>query len=127
MKQKFSLSRSLIIILSVGLVAVCGFNVTAQAKSQDLAEQPARLIIHRIPNIGSNVIVDLYLDGTPFGSIGYGQSFDRSLPVGRHILSVVATPRPTFSTRSNTAMNVESGKTYVFTAEDNDSGSLVLK
>jgi len=133
MKQKCSL----IILLSAGLVAVCGFNVTAQATSHrsaegtnvsiQSAEQPARLIIHRIPNLGYNVVADFYLDGTPFGSVGYGQSFDKSLPPGRHVLSVGATPSPRFATRSDIAVNAHSGTTYVFTAENNGLGNLVLK
>jgi hypothetical protein len=127
MKQKCSLNRSLIVLLSAGVFAVCGFNVTAQAKSYGSAEQPARLIIYRIPNLGNNVIVDLYLDGAPFGSVGYGQSFDKSLPPGRHVLSVEAAPNPRYGTRSDTAVDVQSGKTYVFTAVDSGSGSLVLK
>jgi hypothetical protein len=128
---------SLIILLSAGLFAVCGFNVTAQAKSHrsvegtnvsiQSAEQPARLIIHRIPNLGYNVVADFYLDGAPFGSVGYNQTFDKSLPPGRHVLSVGASPSPRFATRSDVTVNAQSGKTYVFTAEDNNSGSLVLK
>ena len=109
------------------MFAVCGFNVTAQGKPNPSAEQSARLIIYRIPNLGNNVIVDVYLDGAPFGSIGYGQSFDKSLPPGRHVLSVEAAPNPRYGTRSDTAVDIQSGKTYVFTAADNGSGSLVLK
>lgn len=126
MKHKSSLSRSLITLLSVGVFAVSGFSATAQAKSRGPAEQPARLIINRMPNLGINVIVDLYLDGAPFGSVGYGQSFEKSLPAGRHVLSVQPTPNAKAGTGSALAVDARSGKTYVFTAEDNGS-SLVLK
>jgi hypothetical protein len=137
MKENNNLSHSLTILLSAGLLVVCGFTATAEAKSHrtvngsnastQSAEQPGRLIIHRLPNLGVNVIVDLYVDGAPFGSVGYGQTLDRNLSPGRHVLSVEATPRPTYATRSNATVDVQSGETYTFTAEDNGSGNLVLK
>ena len=53
---------------------------------------PARLIIHRIPNLGNQVIVDLHVDGAPVASIGYGHTYKGFLRPGRHVLSVRATP-----------------------------------
>lgn len=127
MKQKCSLNRSLITLLSVGVFAVCGFNVTAQGKPNPSTEQSARLIIYRIPNLGNNVIVDVYLDGAPFGSVGYGQSLKKNLSPGRHVLSLEPTPDPKYRTPSDTTVDVQGGKTYVFTAVDNGSGGLALK
>jgi len=138
MKQNKNINRSITMLLSAGLLSVGGFGATAEAKSyrtvneattstQSAAEAPGRLVIRRLANLGANVIIDLYVDGTPLGSVEYGQTFDKSLSPGRHVLSVEATPRPTFATRSNMTVNVQSGETYTFTAEDNGSGNLVLK
>src|SRR5437762_13829815 len=58
------------------------------------AGAPARLVIKRNPNLGFNVIVRLWIDGQPAGSIGYGHTFEGSLAPGRHVLPVRANPSP---------------------------------
>ena len=73
-----------------------------------------------------HVIVDLFVDGAPFASVTYGQTLDATLPPGRHVLSVQATPGPTYITRTNTTVDAQRGETYIFTAEGNGSGNLVL-
>lgn len=87
---------------------------------------PARLIVRRIPNLGNNVIVDIYLDGAPFAAIGYGHTYDGILPSGRHVLSVLAGPSPKWPTPSQIKLNVRSGQIYTFTAVGDGSGSLTL-
>jgi hypothetical protein len=87
---------------------------------------PARLIIRRIPTLGNNVIVDLYLDGAPFAAIGYGHTYDGILPPGRHVLSVLAGPNPKWPTPTQIVVNVRSGQTYTFIAVGDGSGSLTL-
>jgi hypothetical protein len=98
---------------------------TTYATVQSTA-QPARLVIRRLPTLGVNVIVDLFVDGAPFASVTYGQTLDATLPPGRHVLSVQATPAPTYITRTNTTIDAQRGETYIFTAEGNGSGNLVL-
>src|SRR5438874_13806436 len=95
--------------------------------STQRAGNPAQLIIRRIPNLGNNVIVDVYLDGQPFAAIGYGHTFEGPLPTGEHVLSVEAAPSPTWPTRQGVVINAQSGQTYAFTALDDNSGSLMLQ
>ena len=87
---------------------------------------PAQLIIRRIPTLGNNVIVDLYLDGAPFAAIGYGHTYEGTLPPGRHVLSVLAGPGPKWPTPSQIVVNVRSGQIYKFTAVEDGSGGLTL-
>jgi hypothetical protein len=89
-------------------------------------KDPARLIVRRIPNLGNNVIVDLYVDGVAFAAIGYGHTYEGSLPPGRHVLSVKPTPSPKWPAHWQIAVDVRSGKTYTFTAVDDNSGELIL-
>ena len=126
--------------LTVAVIAfalIGGVAANAQAKSKrninttyltvQSTGQPARLIIRRFPTLGVNVIVDLNVDGAPFASVTYGQTLDAALSPGRHVLSVRATPNPAYNTRTNRTLDAEAGETYVFTAEGNGSGNLVLK
>src|SRR5437868_12092521 len=66
------------------------------AGASEISAQPvggdARLLVRRIPNLGNNVIVDLYIDGAAVRPIVYGQTYEGFMPAGRHVLSVVASP-----------------------------------
>jgi hypothetical protein len=137
MKYNHIFARKSLLILATACLALVAGVSTTEAKSRPAAksggtaaqstEQLGRVVIRRIANLGNNVIVSVYLDGSPFGSVEWGQTFESSLPAGRHVLSVEATPRPSYATRTNKTIDVESGDTYTFTAEDNGSGNLVLK
>ncbi|MEY2536653.1 MAG: hypothetical protein QOG67_393 [Verrucomicrobiota bacterium] len=98
------------------------------AVAQSDSAQPARLIIRRIPNLGNRVIVDLYIDGVAAAAIGYGHTYEGSLPLGRHVVSVRPTPNPRWSSPLwQTTLDVRNGQTYYFTAMGDDSGHLILK
>ena len=88
----------------------------------------ARLIIRRIPNLGYNVIVDLYVDGVAVAPIGYGRTYEGFLPSGRHVLSVLPTPSPKWPSEAwQMTLDVRKGQTYSFTAMGDGSGHLVLQ
>jgi hypothetical protein len=87
----------------------------------------ARLMVRRIPNVGCNVIVDLYIDGVPVAPIGYGRTYEGFLPRGQHVLSVLRTPSPKWSTPWQMTLDVRNGQTYSFTAMGDGSGHLILK
>ena len=87
----------------------------------------ARLIVRRIPTIGYNVIVDLYVDGVPVPPIGYGRTYEGFLPSGRHVLSVLPTSSPKWSTPWQMTLDVRTGQTYSFTAMGDGGGHLILE
>ena len=88
----------------------------------------ARLIVYRTPTTGKFVFVDVYVDEVAVGGIAYGgRTYERFLKPGRHILSVLATPRPQWWERPPTIVNVRSGETYRFTAVSNGQGNLILR
>ncbi len=88
-----------------------------------LAQPDGRLIILRAPNFGSNLALNLKIDGRTAANIVPGGRYDDFLPEGRHMLtvSVVSNYQPT-----STVLNVQSGQTYVFTATRQNTGSVVL-
>jgi hypothetical protein len=101
--------------------------VTRSAFAQTVKD-PGRLIIRRIPNLGYNVIVDLYVDGDPVAPILYGHTYEGVLPAGRHVLSVLPTPAPKWRTPwQMITLDVRNGQTYTFTAMGDGSGHLILK
>ena len=100
--------------------------VVARSDSVQPARGAARLIITRIPNLGNWVIVDLWVDGVLAGSIGYGHTYRGFLAPGRHVLSVLPTPRPRWPTPWQMTLDAQSGQTYNFTAMDDHSGHVIL-
>ena len=90
------------------------------------AGAPARLVIKRNPNLGFNVIVRLWIDGQPAGSIGYGHTFEGFLAPGHHVLAVLASPSPRWPVPWQLPVDVRSGQTYGFTAVTDGSGNLIL-
>src|SRR5437870_12108647 len=90
------------------------------------SQSPARLVIRRMPNLGFNVIVRLWIDGQSVAALGYGHTYHGVLTPGRHVLAVLATPRSRSPVPWDMPLNVQSGQTYIFTATGGSSGDLIL-
>src|SRR5262245_25209944 len=88
-------------------------------------QAPARLVIRRMPNLGANVVVQLWIDGQQTATLGYGHTYHGSLTPGRHVLAVLAT-RSRSPIPWEMPLNAQSGQTYIFTATGSASGNLVL-
>jgi len=137
--KTYSIRNALILMTAClffgGYAASQAMSSDAQSGRAALAEpasvQPvngtASLVIYRIADLGNDVVVNLWLDGTSFGVILYGDTYVGFLPLGRHVLSVTVTPKPRFpGFGTKIALNVRDGQTYSFTAEG-DSGYLILE
>ena len=88
-----------------------------------VAQAGGRLIVLRAANFGSNVALNLKIDGRTAANIVQGSRYDDVVPAGRHMLTVSAGPnyQPT-----SKELNVGLGQTYVFTAIRQNTGSVVL-
>src|SRR6476660_75917 len=82
-----------------------------------------RLIVLRAPNFGSNMALNIKIDGRTAANIVQGGRYDQFVPEGRHILTVSAGAnyQPT-----STVLNVRNGQTYAFTATRGNTDSVVL-
>ena len=141
MKTYSYCSRNALILMTTCLLFLNRYGTSramgsdAQSRRVDVAPsafgQPvkddARLIVRRIPNLGYNVIVDLYVDGVAVPPIEYGRTYEGLLPAGRHVLSVLPTPSPKWSTPWQMTLDVRKGQTYSFTAMGDGSGYLILQ
>ena len=122
-------SAILLLIVSLFFSAFVGDQaIGADPRSPHAAapsQAPARLVIRRMPNLGFNVTVRLWIDGKQTATLGYGHTYHGVLTPGRHVLAV-ATPRSLSPTPWEMPLNVQSGQTYIFTATGSPSGNLVL-
>jgi tetratricopeptide (TPR) repeat protein len=88
-----------------------------------VAQPNGRLIVLRAANFGSNLALNLKIDGRTAANIIPGGRYDDFVPEGRHMLtvSVVSNYQPT-----STVLNVRGGQTYIFTATRQNTGNIVL-
>ena len=88
-----------------------------------VAQPGGRLIVLRAPNFGSNLALNLKIDGRTTANIVPGRRYDDFVPEGRHMLTVSAGAnyQPTL-----TVLNVQHGQKYVFTAIRQNTNSVVL-
>src|SRR5437867_11123629 len=88
-----------------------------------VAQPGGRLIVLRGANFGSNLGLNLKIDGRTAANIVLGGRYDHFVPEGRHMLTVSVVPnyQPT-----STVLNVRRGQTYVFTATRQNTDSVVL-
>jgi len=123
-------TRSAILLLIVSLLFsafLTGQAMGAEPRSSHAAatsQAPARLIITRMPNLGVNNVVQLWIDGKPTATLGYARDYEGVLTPGRHVLGVQVTR--SLGTPWEMALNAQSGQTYIFTAGGSSSGNVVL-
>jgi len=88
-----------------------------------VAQPAGRLIVLRAANFGSNVALNLKIDGRTAANIVQGRRYDDVVSAGRHMLTASGGPnyQPT-----STVLNVQHGQTYVFTAIRQNTNSVVL-
>ena len=75
-----------------------------------------RVVVKRVPQFGWNLGFQLQIDGRSMGTIARGYDYDGWLPAGRHLLTVVTASYAGLPQPTSTILNVEPGRTYVFTA-----------
>ena len=118
MKPRYRSANTLLLLI---LVFVCTASIGAAA-----AQPRGRLIVLRVPNFGWNLSLHLQIDGRTVANVVQGRRYDRSIPAGRHVLTVSAIPNNYFGQPQSTVLNVQPGRTYVFTAVWQDSNQVVL-
>ena len=109
MRSRYSFGSKALLILAF----VCAISTSNVVQ----ASPPlGRVVVKREPGFGWNLAFHLQIDGRSVATIGKGHYYDGWLPAGRHVLTVytasyVGLPEPT-----STIVNVEPGRTHVFTA-----------
>jgi hypothetical protein len=77
---------------------------------------PGRIVVNRVPQFGWNLAFNLQVDGRSVATIPKGRHYDDWLPAGRHVLTVYTASYEGLPQSTSTIVNVEPGRTHVFTA-----------
>lgn len=119
--------------LAICALLIAGANQSVEARESNSsspsgaifatsAADGGRLVIKRSPVLGTKVTVTISIDGKPAGLLRRGQTYDRYITPGRHVL--IASP-PRLASEWRTVLAVRPGETYSYTASFNGS-KLVL-
>ena len=101
-------------IITVFVVAIVSFVLMGATSS--LAAEGGRLIVKRVANFGERISLSLSVDGKQVARLVEGRSYDGYLAPGRHVISATVVPNLVYSPVWQKDINVQSGKTYAFTA-----------
>ena len=110
------IQRSCVLLIAV---LACGVVTSAAIASPAAAPgaNSGRLIIYRAATLGSDLLIDVNIDGVIAGTIGTGQTYTGSLSPGKHVVSVTLHPKQANLSPTSKTLMVEGGKTYAFTAK----------
>jgi hypothetical protein len=107
MKSKYNSAGRFFLILTF----ICAVSIGTAA-----AQPSGRLIVLRPANFGWNLAFNLEIDGRPVANVVQGRHYHAWLPAGEHVLTVSKVPYTGYAGPTSTAVNIQPGWTYVFTA-----------
>ena len=109
MKPRHSFVSEVLLILAF----LCAISISTVAQG---SPPPGRLIVKRVPNFGWNLTFHLQIDGRSVANVVQGRRYDGWVPAGRHVLTVYKVPYVGYAEPTSRTVNVQPGRTYVFTA-----------
>jgi hypothetical protein len=115
MKSKYTSAGRFFLILTF-ICAVSIGTVAAEHGRHWGARPGGHLLILRTANFGWNTGFNLQIDGRPVATVVQGRYYHTWLPAGEHVLTIRKVPRTGVSGPTSTAVNVQPGATYVYTA-----------
>ncbi len=114
--------------IGLGLALVCAvllFGIQSTAEGATKASEPkpksktvpgSRLIVQRSPNFGTNLVVQVWIDGKKIANIPRDQHYGGMISAGRHSLTILALPNTLSRRATSIRVSVKPGKTYIYTA-----------
>jgi hypothetical protein len=112
-----------LIIVTLGFTIFSGCETTGTGASRSTSAastmasaDSGRLVIQRVANIGTALVLQVSIDGKNVGSVARGQTYNGSLPPGPHVVSVILEPNGMNLAPTQKRITVQKGKTYTFTA-----------
>jgi len=110
---------SIICILTLACAGI--FLVGCETTQSGAAAAPpppnsARLLVNRVANFGSDLVLILSVDGKDVGSFTEGRNYSGYLSAGQHTIVARVDPNMTGARPARKTLNVKAGQTYSFTA-----------
>ena len=118
------------IIHIFSLACACLILIGCETTQQSAATAPpppnsARLVVDRVANFGSNLVLLLSIDGKDVGSFTEGRHYSGYLSPGQHTITARVDPNEGGILPARKTLNVKAGQTYSYTAGQS-GGSMTL-
>jgi hypothetical protein len=121
--KKFSYHSCVLLIGALACAGLSGCETSGTAAPGATAsvaapagQNAAQLIIHRDPNMGAGLFLDVSIDGVNVGAVSMGQTYRGSLSPGKHVVSVILRPNQLNLRPTKKTLTVVKGQTYTLTA-----------
>ena len=121
--KKFNYCSYAFLIVALGFTIFAGCETTGGGASSSTSPastvasaQSGRLVIRRVANIGTSLVLNVSVDGKHVASVSEGQTYNGSLSAGPHVVSVILEPNAMSLTPTQKRITVQKGQTYTFTA-----------
>ena len=104
-----------LLIVALAFFTFSGCQTSSTASMAAPSKNAGRLTIQRAANFGSDLSLNVSIDGAQVASLVEGRSYNGTLSPGQHVISLTVTPtrgRPPTTKR----LTVQAGQTYSFTA-----------
>ena len=103
------------------LVCACLILAGCETTQQTAATAPpppnsARLLVNRVANFGSDLVLVLSIDGKDAGTFTEGRHYSGYLSPGQHTITARVDPNQTGARPGRKTLTVKAGQTYSYTA-----------
>jgi hypothetical protein len=109
---------SIIHVLSLacaGLILI-GCETTQPAAATAPPPNSGRLMVNRVANFGSGLVLVLSIDGKDVATLTEGRNYSGYLPAGQHTLTARVDPYQAGTSPTRKTLTIKAGQTYSYTA-----------
>jgi len=115
MKKYYSII-CILILACIGLIMVGCETMQSGAATAPPPPNSARLLVNRVANFGSDLVLILSVDGKDVGSFTEGRNYSGYLSPGQHTITARVSPNEAGILPARKTLNVKAGQTYSYTA-----------
>jgi hypothetical protein len=122
MNSRFNfISRLFLIFVLTCLLTIGG------AEARQSRWGGGRLVVQRSATFGTEITLQLWIDGRDVVNIMRNRHYDRFIPAGPHVLTVTSVPNNQNFTPTSTRLIVRPGELYIFTGGWDPDLGVVLR
>jgi hypothetical protein len=114
------MKRCCLITCIVSLAGVCLVLLGCETTQSGAASAPppnsGTVVIDRVANFGTNLVLVLSIDGKDVATLTEGQHYRGYLPAGQHLLTARVDPFQAGTRPTQKTLTIQAGQTYSYTA-----------
>src|SRR5947208_11905531 len=105
-----------LLIVALAFFTFSGCQTSSTASMAAPSKNAGRLTIQRAANFGSDLSLNISIDGAQVAGLSEGRSYNGTLSPGQHVISLTVDPNLNGTPPMTKRLTVQAGQTYSFTA-----------